>query len=385
MKKSQVDIMFIDQTKRRNKIISYSILIFIGFILSLSFLLIFLSKNRSYSVSYTEDGNIDYNVYLKQNNFFENEYLNSDNQYIASLIDYVDAYFKYKISMENMEVNYKYSYAIEVIVDVKESNTSKSLYNTTRVLKKVENQNATGNNNLIISENLKIDYNDYNDMIKKFVSLYGLEDVVSTLTINMHVSVLGSCDDFSENSNNEHVLSLVIPLTTKTVGIDIKNDIIDQNEVIMICNDSNSFTVIYLMVSITLLLVILLLLYKLIKYIINTRSAQTIYDKELKKILNYYHSYIQKISNKLDLHNNYNIKIDSKFIYDDCQVFKLESFNDMLEIRDSIHAPIFMSSNEQNTATYFVILDVNNRAIYIYGLSVTSIKKQIKNGETNKI
>ena len=50
----------------------------------------------------------------------------------------------------------------------------------------------------------------------------------------------------------------------------------------------------------------------------------------------------------------------------------------MLEIRDNINAPILMSSNENNTATYFLILDVSNKAVYIYGLRVKDIKRQIR-------
>ena len=72
------------------------------------------------------------------------------------------------------------------------------------------------------------------------------------------------------------------------------------------------------------------------------------------------------------------LRIDDNTMYKGCQFFKLESFTDMLEIRDSINAPILMSTNDTNTATYFIILDVNNKAVYTYGLRVTDIKKQMK-------
>ncbi len=42
----------------------------------------------------------------------------------------------------------------------------------------------------------------------------------------------------------------------------------------------------------------------------------------------------------------------------------------MLEIRDSLNTPILMSSNEDDTATYFIILDALNKAIYIYELRI---------------
>ena len=44
------------------------------------------------------------------------------------------------------------------------------------------------NNELSIIESLKIEYNDYNDKIKRFINLYGLEEINSTLSINMYIT-----------------------------------------------------------------------------------------------------------------------------------------------------------------------------------------------------
>lgn len=382
MKKNQVNAILVDQTKRKSTIIAYIFMIVIIFLSFILFLFMYLGNNKSYTVSYKEDSNIDYKVYLKENNFFGEQYLDSNNNYIASLIDYIKANFKYTITMEEKEVEYNYSYRIESTVSVKERN-NKPLYTNTKKILSVNNQYANSNTNVEINESLNIDYNEYNDLIKNFVSIYGLDDIDSTLTISMYIDTIGSCDKFEEDSNNETVMSLVIPLTTKTVGIDIKNNIIESNDNVIICNESNSLIVLYLIISILFLLLGVFVVYKLIRYVITTRTAETIYDIELKKILNNYHSYIQKVSNSFDL-NHSGLEIDDNFIYSGCQFFKLEAFTDLLEIRDSINAPILMSSNKKNTATYFVILDVVNRAVYVYGIKVTDIKKQMKNNAIEK-
>ena len=53
----------------------------------------------------------------------------------------------------------------------------------------------------------------------------------------------------------------------------------------------------------------------------------------------------------------------------------------MLEIRDNLNSPILMSTNEKNTKTYFFILNSINKAVYVYGIKVQEIRKQLKKKE----
>ena len=68
--------------------------------------------NKTYYVGYTENGSIDYNVFLKDNEFFEESHLGQDQSYVASLIDKIVADCSYEIDMDTDDVNYKYSYTI---------------------------------------------------------------------------------------------------------------------------------------------------------------------------------------------------------------------------------------------------------------------------------
>ena len=153
----------------------------------------------------------------------------------------------------------------------------------------------------------------------------------------------------------------------------LKNNLVESTDNVLICKKNTTASIAYLLGGLLFAVSGLYAIYKLVSYIVVTRSAETIYEIELKKILNYYHSYIQKINNKIDLKKG--IGLDN---YKECQFFRLESFTDMLEIRDNINAPILMSSNENDTATYFLILDVSNKAVYIYGLRIKDIKRQMR-------
>ena len=49
--------------------------------------LVSVQLNKKYYIGYTEGGSIDYNVFLKPNEFFEESYLGKDQSYVASIID----------------------------------------------------------------------------------------------------------------------------------------------------------------------------------------------------------------------------------------------------------------------------------------------------------
>lgn len=364
MDKKKVNDMFIDQTIRKHNIIKYSIIISIFLIISITFFGIFLNKNKPQYVNYNENKNLDYKVYLKENSFFKGNYLESDNQYIASLIDYITADFKYNLDLEDANVDYMYSYHIDAIVDVKDKNSKKSLYNTTEKLVEKKSQETSSNEKVKINEQIKIDYNKYNNLIKRFINIYNLSEIESTLKINMYVSVYGNCDKLEKGSTNKNsVITLNVPLTTKTVGIDMTYDIDNSGEKVLVCKNTDKIIYVYLALSIINLVISLIFINVLIKYIRDTQTAESIYDKELRKILTNYKSYIQQV------HNEINIK--------GREVLKVESFTDLLEIRDTTQEPILMVKNDEKSSVYFFIPSKTN-IIYSYGLRINDIKKKIR-------
>ena len=62
---------------------------------------------------------------------------------------------------------------------------------------------------------------------------------------------------------------------------------------------------------------------------------------EIKKIINNYKSYIQKILNP--------------FEYDAYKVITVATFKELLDIRDTVRSPILMYENEDQTCSTFVI------------------------------
>ena len=362
MKRKEVKKLLITQTKRRSAIVSFSFAIILIVLLSSTFFAIYKVKSAEQYVPYNESSLVDYKVNLKENEFFENPYLENNQQYISNLIDTITANFNYQINIDNKEIEYKYKYSIEAELEVKEKNTQNILYNKTEVLLE-EQEHNTNNLNVNIKESIDINYAKYNDYIKKFISTYKLDSAESNLRVNMRVSVAGDCEDYSENVSKATMLSVIIPLTQNTISIDVSDNIVNTSNNVLQCSTLKEEDKVYLILGIFFLILAVLLLAYILRYIIKTQSAETIYEKELKKILNNYGTYIQMLGND--------------FYFRDYHMLKVNSFEDMLEIRDTIRQPILMRENNEKTGAYFIIPS-STKLLYIYRLKVSDIEKEIQ-------
>lgn len=365
MKKKKVNEILVNQAKRRNIIFSSLCAIFLILAVSFSFLLIYTKKNQPDYVTYSENSNVNYQVHLKENDFFDKNYLEANKQYIAQLIDYINANFEYKMSLEEKEIEYKYNYRIEANVSVKQKQTENLLFNKVETILDEKEVSSTSKD-AIIKEEITINYNYYNDLINRFINTYRLDDVESVLTINMYVNIVGACEDFVKTEEKDAVISLSIPLTTKTIAIDIGSNLTNSQNNVMQCKNLDSNSIIFLIIGTTLSIIDLFLIVKTFKYIIRTRTAESIYERELKKILYNYGSYIQTFNNDFNLRAYQAIKIDS--------------FTDMLEIRDTIRQPILFKENNDRTGAYFLIPSYT-RILYVYTLKVSDIKKNMTEKE----
>ena len=362
MKKKQVRKMLINQTKRNKAILVFASLIAVFSLIALTLLALYNNNNKKQYITYQDSSNIIYQVSLKENNFFENDFLENDKQYISALVKKIDANFNYNIQIAAKEIEYKYKYKIVAEVEVKEKNTNNILYNKEEILLE-ETEKKSNNIQLNINENISIDYNKHNDLIKRFIEAYKLDNTESNLHVKMYVDVAGNCENYSESISKSTMMSVVIPLTTKTISIDTTDNLIDAANKVLKCktpNENNKYLLMFAIIFVSFAVIIIILM---IRYIIKTRTAESIYEKELKKILNNYGTYIQMLGND--------------FYFKDYHMVKVDSFNDMLEIRDTIRQPILMRENQEKTGAYFIIPS-STKLLYIYRLKVSDIEKEIQ-------
>ena len=79
-------------------------------------------EEKKQTLKYQENNDIDYNVYLKKNDFFETDHLEKNKTYITSLIDHINVDYKYNIQFD-YPVEGEYKYYIYAVVESKKSNS----------------------------------------------------------------------------------------------------------------------------------------------------------------------------------------------------------------------------------------------------------------------
>ena len=309
---------------------------------------------EKYYIGYREGGSVDYNVFLKENEFFEENYLGKDQSYVASLIDRIIADFSYEIDMDTDDVNYRYSYSVKSRLEIIDKTSDVAIFNPEYELVNVQNKSQSSSNKLKINEIVVINYDEYNDLANKFLETYDLTSTTSNIVVTLEVDVLSDCEAFSGSAVDTYTSELRIPLTTKTVNIKMTSAVPDEQSNMIACTrgaGSEVFKTTAIVLSVADVVMILLL----VAFIYFTRTADITYTARIKKILSQYKSYIQKINNLFET-SGY-------------QIIMVSSFDEMLEIRDTIQAPILMYENEDKTCTKFMI-PTDSKLLYVYRIEV---------------
>ena len=341
--------------KRKIGMLSLLISSLLLFVCGIFLIFRYFNLSTPHYVNYTEDSDLKYDVIYKDNNFFDEGSSKNSNKYIASLIDHIQANFKYNISFSEKNINYNYKYKIVANISVLDNEDKEKIFEENEVI--FESDNLTGKGTTSINKLVTIDYNKYNDLINNFKNTYGLKDADSKLNVSMYINLNSYGNNDIEEVNKKAVISLSMPLTKRTTGIDLSNDLTKSADRKVLIKSTSNYSRL-LLLGIIEIFVALVELCIMIIYCKKTRTIKNIYAKEIKKLINTYVGYIQKISSKYEIGAS--------------QVIKVESFNDMLEIRDTLKTPILMLENEAKDGTFFIIPAANG-IIYAYALRVVDI------------
>ena len=338
-------------------VVGIAILVVLLLITSLS-----LTIKKVYKINYSDSSDIDYKVYLKNNDYFDTKYLGKGKQYISTLIDYVDADFTYKFfSEDDIDIDYEYY----ILANLNVTNTDgKVIYEKKDYLlstKKVSSEN----NSLSVKENVKINYGKYNTLAKEFIETYGLT-ANANLVVSLNVDVKGTKSEFDRTISDSGVITLNIPLTTKTVDIQMdyelsnnKNAVLQYSEAII--NNKALFTG-----GIAFIILDILGIAAIVTYIVFTRDEKESYRVALNKILRDNERYISEtvITERVeDMLKTRSLRIEV-----------VKSFNALMDIRDSLNKPILYHEEKLGEEAVFYI--ISERIGYIYVMSVEDFKKK---------
>ncbi len=305
-------------------------------------------------IIYSENGNISYKVYLKDNEYYTEEYLGMNRAYIANLVKYIDADFDYlfKIS-ENTNMEFDYKVKAQLVIE----NTTGSRRYLEKEYTLLEGKNLELNDGkmLTFKENIKIDYNHYNSLANNFRSDFNIE-TVSYLNVYLDVEAKTK-DGLNYKISDNNKTNLKIPLSEKAIEINLDRDnrgvtkqVVPVGRVVLNKMSLVVETLFFIMTSI--------MLSKLVKYYSLLFDTKSEYDKYVTKILKNYDSLI--------VESKTNIKL-SKY-----NVIDVKSFTELLDVRDNLKLPIIYFNIVKHEKGIFYIKDHND--VYVVTIKECDLK-----------
>lgn len=327
------------QQHRRTMIIRIAVVVAVLTALLLGVGLRFLQAGGNNYISYTESGNAVYKAYLKDNKFYSEEYLNGSHAYVAALVDRMTADFSYDFTMADASVRCSYRYLITAQLCVRDKQSKMDIFNPVYELKTGEEKISTGNT-ISIRDSVELDYNAYNKTAKTFIKTYDLTDAEAFLAVAMTVRTSLEGGAAAAGVNNTYTVTVHIPLNQTTVAPYVETPPVSDERKLLAANSRDldlykTLTILFAAADVLAAAVLAI-------YVVVTRDQHIDYARKVGKILSSYRSFIQKINNPLDTQ--------------DYQVLQVDSFPELLEIRDTLQSPVLMYENEDQTRTEFFVL-----------------------------
>ncbi len=307
-------------------------------------------------MNYSEKGSVDYRVYLKENDFYEDEFLLPGMSYIASLIKNIEIDYNYIFQIDqSLSSNFYYDVVGKLVIsDASEENV---FFTKEYILLEEQTDKLNQGTRMDINKTVTIDYDYYNKLAQKFKETYGV-DTVSNLTVSLRVNKLG--ENNYKGFNGEKDISLKIPLTQKAVNINMKPvDLVNNTQVLSeksIKIENNMMFVL----AILLLIISLGVLVKIVHYFSMLIPKKTKFQMKVNKILR---TYDRLIANVRTLPN-----------FNDYDVRKVESFGELVDIRDNLKLPIMFYNVKEGEKCYFYIETENK--LYLLTLKAVDFEKK---------
>lgn len=325
-------------------------------------------KKQQVIVEYVEIGDIDYNVYLKENKYYSQKYLGKGMEYVANIISTVNPDFKYELHSTDT-LDFTYSYGVTGTLYISKDSESSPLYTKKLNLLNKDTQNVKSNS-LNIAESLVIDYDEYNDLVNRYKRDFGLS-AYSRLVVTMDISIVGTHSNNEDKIILNRSLQMSIPLSEQTIQISMDTDKINNNGMLFAKGDINIDSPLLFVVSVISLIIVLLLLVTSIRIYIKFKK-RNIYYITLGRYTNEYDRLIINGSYKntgID-ENNYS------------SIVKVDKFEELVDAAENLSLPILFYEVIPGELSFFVI--TNGDTLYKFTLDKASLTKKQKENTNNK-
>lgn len=341
----------------KTRLIGHALMFIALFVLTVIFLQGAFGVAASKTIQYNETSNLDYRVYLKENNFYDTDYLGKNKVYIANLIDNIEINFRYNYNIVE-PANVDFNYNVVAKLTIADGSGKNNYYEKEYVL--LSNKTASIKNGTFynLNEKVKIDYSYYNSLANSFKQQYGV-DTSSNLTVYLKVNKKTDIEN-ATNAYENSTMYVKIPLSEKAINIELNYQDINNSNYIIQGVDSKTDNIIFGVLSVISIIGSLVFAIQIIRLLTLLRGKKSIYDKYVEKILNEYDRLIVENGTGPDTKNN--------------KVIKISRFEELLDVRDNLKLPIMYYVITKHTKCCFYIK--HNDDLYLMTIKAVDLEHE---------
>lgn len=329
------------------------ILLFIG-IAFLSWLSYFLI-NKSFAnynnveLNYSENGNVNYNISLLENEYYSNNNLESGRQYVSSLIDKISADFRYNTFFgDKTLLAYNYDIVGKLLIYSEEGNI---LLDEKYPLLEVKEDTIYGNK-LNISNEVDIDYQKYNKMAEEYAKSYA-PNAKAEFVVSMNINYKGTYDKFTDTHlRHKTNIDMIIPLLKDSFVITVNDKALKENGSYNEINLETGINTVYSYFGLACLILATMLAIRFISLLLLLKPKKSKYTALRDGYLKDYDRII--------------VNTKSLPRFGDTNVIDCYDFNELLDAQETLELPINYYEITKNQKCVFFIK--NGKDIYKYTL-----------------
>ena len=291
-----------------------------------------LTSINSGAITYNEKSENTYRVCLNDKKVLSNndKCLKENERYNEVDVEKIYSTFKYNMKLQN-STDYSVKYHVSSFTKIYNKYDEKLVkYKNEEILLDEEEVYAE-NNEINIEKEVNIDFSKYNEEVLK-------QKIDNSDNYEAAVEVILYVDD---GKDERRVSSIIIPLNTSVFSIE-KYNIHPKKRTVSFGNvEWNNYMIICLSIAAVLIIISIVLIYKMIKLILNNRSRKTIYQQKVLQILREYDRIIV-------------IARDGYESNEKKEVIRVATFDELLDVKDNLNKPIIYSKVNDARSEFIV-------------------------------
>lgn len=318
------------------RVIVYTIIILALFATACLLILKVVNFGSAPEVTYSDKGSVSYKVCVHESDYYDNSCEKEGESYPTAAL--IDANFGYHgVYSEPIEGLKYYVVANTRVYDKKYED--KVLYESEDLI--VDKTDIDPSTNITIQEQTTIEYVKYNQYALNYYKKYPIDSVVD-LEVALYIE---------DRGKDRKVSSIVLPLGQN--NFEIEKDTVDEsNQTTTLDVDMwNEENTIYVIIACVLIILALILLFRLTCFVLKVTTHKSEYQRELDELLSEYDSLI------VEAEAGYEPSLDKELI-------KVDTFDDLLKIKDEVDKPIIFS-RVNDVKSEFIVEDEEKTYKYV--------------------